>query len=48
MARTATLRELLFPARDASYAGLIRALSEPESGPHADNLITNEDLAKSS
>ena len=38
------LRSLLFPGRAAEdFAGLIAALSEPSSGPHADNLITNED-----
>ena len=37
------LQELQFPGRDVGFAALIRSLSEPDSGPHADNLITNED-----
>ncbi|CAN5914824.1 hypothetical protein BH23PLA1_BH23PLA1_11330 [soil metagenome] len=32
-----------FPARDETLGALIRQLSDPESGPPADNLITNED-----
>lgn len=31
------------PDRELTYGELIRDLSEPESGPHADNLMTNED-----
>lgn len=38
-----TLKEVLFPSRDVSFAQIIRQLSAPESGPAADNLISNED-----
>lgn len=38
-----SLADLTFPDRDETFDGLIRSLSEPQSGPHADNLITNED-----
>ncbi len=37
------LQEILFPGRDLTFGELIRSLSADESGPHADNLITNED-----
>ncbi|MDR3637697.1 MAG: hypothetical protein P4L84_28075 [Isosphaeraceae bacterium] len=37
------LADLLFPARDASFGPLVSALSEPPNGPHADNLVSNED-----
>jgi hypothetical protein len=37
------LQHLIFPGRAASYGELIRALSEPETGPHGDNFLTNED-----
>lgn len=38
-----TLADVLFPARDVRFGSLVSALSEPPSGPHADNLISNED-----
>lgn len=38
-----SLAGLSFPDRDETFDGLIRSLSEPQSGPHADNLMTNED-----
>ncbi|RUL85626.1 LIC_10091 family protein [Tautonia sociabilis] len=38
-----SLWEDLFPGRDISFGALIEALSEPESGPHADNFLSNED-----
>lgn len=34
---------LLFPDRDARFDTIVRALSEPATGPGADNLMTNED-----
>jgi hypothetical protein len=37
------LADLLFPARDVSFGRLVTDLSEPPSGPHADNLVSNED-----
>lgn len=37
------LSDLLFPARDQSFGSVVRALSEPETGPAADNLVSNED-----
>lgn len=37
------LQELLFPDRDTTFGELTRTLSEPESGPHGDNFLTNED-----
>jgi hypothetical protein len=43
MRRPGTLADVLFPARDEPFGALIRRLSEPESGPHADNFLTNED-----
>lgn len=43
MRRPGTLADVLFPARDEPFGSLIRRLSEPESGPHADNFLTNED-----
>lgn len=38
-----TLAELLFPARDVTFGAILRTLSERESGPAADNLVSNED-----
>ncbi len=35
--------ELGIPTRDPSFRALIASLSEPPTGPHADNLMTNED-----
>lgn len=35
--------DLTFPARDESFAALVGGLSEPSDGPHADNLVSNED-----
>lgn len=37
------LNELLFPDRDVGFGRRIAELSEPESGPAADNLVSNED-----
>lgn len=37
------LADVVFPARDRSFAQVVAELSEPESGPPADNLISNED-----
>jgi hypothetical protein len=37
------LQEILFPDRGASFVRIIAELSEPETGPAADNLISNED-----
>ncbi|QDV35370.1 LIC_10091 family protein [Tautonia plasticadhaerens] len=37
------LQEIGFPGRDATFAEVIRTLSEPEQGPHGDNFLTNED-----
>ncbi len=37
------LADLLFPARDVGLATLVDRLSGPETGPHADNFVTNED-----
>ncbi|MEJ7638668.1 MAG: hypothetical protein WKF75_12010 [Singulisphaera sp.] len=37
------LNELLFPDRDVGFGRLIAELSEPETGPAADNLVSNED-----
>ncbi len=38
-----SLSDLCFPARDASPAAWIRSISEPETGPAGDNLVSNED-----
>ncbi|WP_406700394.1 hypothetical protein V5E97_16420 [Singulisphaera sp. Ch08] len=38
-----TLADLLFPSRDATFASIIRELSKRETGPAADNLVSNED-----
>jgi hypothetical protein len=38
-----SLRELLAPDRDASFASVVNALSGPETGPRGDNFVTNED-----
>jgi hypothetical protein len=43
MASPPTLTDLLFPSRDVSFASIIRELSQPETGPPADNLVSNED-----
>ncbi|SIN92864.1 hypothetical protein SAMN05444166_1656 [Singulisphaera sp. GP187] len=43
MSSPPTLADLLFPARDATFASIIRELSERETGPAADNLVSNED-----
>lgn len=43
MPRPATLSEVLFPARAPSFGALVAELSEASSGPHADNLVSNED-----
>ena len=40
---TKSLSELIFPARDVNFGRVLQRLSEPESGPPADNLMTNED-----
>lgn len=32
-----------FPSRDQSFGERIHALSQPETGPHADNFLTNEE-----
>ncbi len=37
------LADVAFPARDRSLGAVLRDVSEPESGPHADNLMSNED-----
>ncbi len=37
------LPEFLFPDRDANFSKIVQHLSKPESGPAADNLMTNED-----
>jgi hypothetical protein len=37
------LQEILFPDRGASFARIIAELSEPETGPAADHLISDED-----
>ncbi|WP_435009601.1 hypothetical protein P12x_000859 [Tundrisphaera lichenicola] len=37
------LMDVVFPARDQSLARVVSALSEPETGRPADNLVTNED-----
>jgi len=37
------LADVVFPARDRSFAQVVAELSEPESGPPADNLVSNED-----
>ena len=37
------LMDVVFPARDRSFARVVADLSEPEAGRPADNLITNED-----
>ena len=37
------LNELLFPDRDVGFGRRIAELSEPETGPAADNLVSNED-----
>ena len=38
-----TANGLLFPSRDQRFDQIVRALSEPDVGPGADNLMTNED-----
>ena len=38
-----TASGLLFPSRDVRFDSIVRALSEPDAGPGADNLVTNED-----
>lgn len=38
-----SLAELLFPSRDERFDRVLRALSQPQSGPHGDNLMSNED-----
>lgn len=38
-----TANGLLFPDRDVRFDSIVRALSEPDAGPGADNLVTNED-----
>lgn len=38
-----TANGLLFPSRDRRFDQIVRALSEPNAGPGADNLMTNED-----
>src|SRR5579871_3647109 len=38
-----SLADVLFPARDVRFDTLVRALSDPETGPWADNLVSNED-----
>src|SRR4028118_750990 len=43
MAPPGNLMEESFPGRDVGFGPLIEALSEPGPGPHADNLMTNED-----
>jgi hypothetical protein len=43
MALPPTLADLLFPSRDVSFASIIRELSQRETGPAADNLVSNED-----
>src|SRR3954469_5791801 len=43
MPRQPTLAEVLFPSRDARLGAVVRDLSEPETGPPADNLVSNED-----
>jgi hypothetical protein len=35
--------DLTFPGRDESFGAIVDRLSEPASGPHADNLVSNED-----
>ncbi len=40
---TERLMDVVFPARDQSFARVVAGLSEPESGRPADNLVTNED-----
>ena len=37
------LADVVFPARDQTFARVASLLSEPESGPPADNLLSNED-----
>lgn len=41
--RRAALRSLRLLARGASWSDLVRTLSEPETGPPGDNLVSNED-----
>ncbi len=43
MSRIDCLVDWLFPARDVTPSAVVRGLSEPESGPAADNLVSNED-----
>jgi len=43
MASAPTLAEVLFPRRDVRFNTIIDELSEPESGPPADNFVSNED-----
>jgi len=37
------LADLLFPARDVRFGTLVSSLSDRPTGPHADNLVSNED-----
>ncbi len=37
------LADVVFPARDETMAQVVAHLAEPESGPPADNLLSNED-----
>ena len=37
------LIDLTFPARDERFGTIVDRLSEPATGPHADNLLSNED-----
>jgi hypothetical protein len=41
--RTPHRIDLIFPRRDETTRRLIARLSDPETGPHADNLVSNED-----
>ncbi len=43
MAGNANITGVEFSPGKETYGKLVRELSEPESGPHADNLMTNED-----
>lgn len=38
-----SLRELLFPDRDADFGAVVQRLSGPETGRPADNFVSNED-----
>lgn len=42
---TLRLADVAFPARDQPFARVAADLSEPESGPPAENLLSNEDSA---